>query len=380
MHDHRDHHPSADLPDREVQHAPRARTRSCSRSAGSANKIQIKDAVQKLFNVKVESVNTMVYRGKDRRMGRGYAKMQNWKKAIVTLAEGENIDFFARERRRAEMGIKTLQADIARLVASTRAQRLQGDHPGQEAGEERSSSTRPAPAAATRTAASPAASVAVVTSSATASSTGGATRSACRRRSRRSSTIRTARRASRSSTTPTARRRYILAPDGLSGRRQGRREPQRGHQAGQLDAAPVHPARHDDPQHRDAEGQGRSARSLGRLAARRSWRRTATTRRSACRRGEIRKIHLDCRATIGQVSNIDHANISPRQGRSHALARQAPAQPRRHDEPGRSPDGRRRRSHVRWSSPLLAVGPAREGSQDAQQQAHRRHDRQASRN
>ena len=61
----------------------------------NANKVQIKDAVQKLFNVKVESVNTMVYRGKDRRMGRGYAKMQNWKKAVVTLAEGENIDFFA---------------------------------------------------------------------------------------------------------------------------------------------------------------------------------------------------------------------------------------------------------------------------------------------
>jgi large subunit ribosomal protein L23 len=60
-----------------------------------ANKIQIKTAVQKLFNVKVESVNTMIYRGKDRRMGRGYAKMQNWKKAVVTLAEGENIDFFA---------------------------------------------------------------------------------------------------------------------------------------------------------------------------------------------------------------------------------------------------------------------------------------------
>ena len=61
----------------------------------NANKIQIKSAVQKLFGVKVESVNTMIYRGKDRRMGRGYAKMQNWKKAVVTLAEGENIDFFA---------------------------------------------------------------------------------------------------------------------------------------------------------------------------------------------------------------------------------------------------------------------------------------------
>jgi len=60
-----------------------------------ANKVQIKGAIQKLFNVKVESVNTMLYRGKDRRMGRGYAKMQNWKKAVVTLAEGQNIDFFA---------------------------------------------------------------------------------------------------------------------------------------------------------------------------------------------------------------------------------------------------------------------------------------------
>jgi large subunit ribosomal protein L23 len=62
-----------------------------------ANKVQIKDAVAKMFNVKVESVNTMVYRGKDRRMGRGYAKLQNWKKAVVTLAEGENIDFFAEQ-------------------------------------------------------------------------------------------------------------------------------------------------------------------------------------------------------------------------------------------------------------------------------------------
>ena len=60
-----------------------------------ANKIQIKEAVQKLFNVKVKSVNTQVYRGKDRRMGRGYGKMQNWKKAIVTLKAGESIDFFA---------------------------------------------------------------------------------------------------------------------------------------------------------------------------------------------------------------------------------------------------------------------------------------------
>ena len=63
--------------------------------ARDANKIEIRNAVEKLFNVKVASVNTLVMRGKDRRMGRGYAKMQNWKKAMVTLQEGHSIDFFA---------------------------------------------------------------------------------------------------------------------------------------------------------------------------------------------------------------------------------------------------------------------------------------------
>jgi large subunit ribosomal protein L23 len=63
--------------------------------ARAANKVQIKDAVQKLFNVRVTDVNTMIVRGKDRRMGRGYSRTQNWKKAIVTLKEGDSIDFFA---------------------------------------------------------------------------------------------------------------------------------------------------------------------------------------------------------------------------------------------------------------------------------------------
>ena len=59
-----------------------------------ANKIQIRDAIQKLFNVTVVEVNTLVMRGKERRMGRGYAKLHNWKKAIVTLKEGDTIQFF----------------------------------------------------------------------------------------------------------------------------------------------------------------------------------------------------------------------------------------------------------------------------------------------
>jgi large subunit ribosomal protein L23 len=65
--------------------------------ARGANKIEIKDAVQALFKVKVVGVNTLVMRGKDRRMGRTYGKMQNWKKAIVTLKEGDSIDFFSTE-------------------------------------------------------------------------------------------------------------------------------------------------------------------------------------------------------------------------------------------------------------------------------------------
>lgn len=59
-----------------------------------ANKIQIREAIQKMFNVTVLDVNTLVMRGKDRRMGRGYAKLQNWKKAIITLKEGDEIAFF----------------------------------------------------------------------------------------------------------------------------------------------------------------------------------------------------------------------------------------------------------------------------------------------
>ncbi len=60
-----------------------------------ANKIEIKNAVQSLFKVTVTSVNTLVMRGKMRRMGRGVAKTQNWKKAIVTLKSGDSIKFFS---------------------------------------------------------------------------------------------------------------------------------------------------------------------------------------------------------------------------------------------------------------------------------------------
>jgi large subunit ribosomal protein L23 len=60
----------------------------------TANKAQIKDAIETLFSVKVLSVRTMNVRGRMRRMGRAKAKNQNWKKAIVQLKAGETIDVF----------------------------------------------------------------------------------------------------------------------------------------------------------------------------------------------------------------------------------------------------------------------------------------------
>ena len=62
--------------------------------ARTANKAQIRDAVETLFSVKVVMVHTMIVRGRMRRMGRGREKTQNWKKAIVSLKAGETIDFF----------------------------------------------------------------------------------------------------------------------------------------------------------------------------------------------------------------------------------------------------------------------------------------------
>ena len=59
-----------------------------------ANKQQIRDAVEELFDVQVTKVNTLIVRGRIRRLGRTFAKTRNWKKAIVEVAEGETIDFF----------------------------------------------------------------------------------------------------------------------------------------------------------------------------------------------------------------------------------------------------------------------------------------------
>lgn len=62
--------------------------------ARDANKAEIKEAVEKLFKVKVDKVNVINVKGKPRRLGRITGKKPDWKKAIVTLKPGHSIDFF----------------------------------------------------------------------------------------------------------------------------------------------------------------------------------------------------------------------------------------------------------------------------------------------
>ena len=59
-----------------------------------ANKIEITSAIEHLFKVKVLQVRTLNILGKVKRLGRKYGKRPDWKKAIVTLREGDRIDFF----------------------------------------------------------------------------------------------------------------------------------------------------------------------------------------------------------------------------------------------------------------------------------------------
>lgn len=59
-----------------------------------ANKVEIRRAIETLFKTKVLHVRTMNMKGKKRRVGRNIGKRPDWKKAIVKLAPGENIEFF----------------------------------------------------------------------------------------------------------------------------------------------------------------------------------------------------------------------------------------------------------------------------------------------
>jgi large subunit ribosomal protein L23 len=59
-----------------------------------ANKVEIRQAVEKAFGVKVLKVHTINMQGKKKRMGRFIGRRPHWKKAVVTMAPGQHIDFF----------------------------------------------------------------------------------------------------------------------------------------------------------------------------------------------------------------------------------------------------------------------------------------------
>ena len=59
-----------------------------------ANKVQVRESIEALFSVKVETVQTQIVRGKEKRVGRFAGRRPSWKKAIVTLAAGQKIEFF----------------------------------------------------------------------------------------------------------------------------------------------------------------------------------------------------------------------------------------------------------------------------------------------
>ncbi len=60
-----------------------------------ANKLQIRDAVERFFGVRVSKVRTLVVRGKVKRFGRHHGRRSNWKKAYVTLVDGDTLNFYA---------------------------------------------------------------------------------------------------------------------------------------------------------------------------------------------------------------------------------------------------------------------------------------------
>lgn len=62
--------------------------------ATKATKLEVKQAIEQLFKVKVEQVQTQILRGKNRRFGNTIGRTSSWKRAIVTLKEGDAISLF----------------------------------------------------------------------------------------------------------------------------------------------------------------------------------------------------------------------------------------------------------------------------------------------
>ena len=323
-----------------------AQRRSPSRCDRDANKIEVKQAVEAQFKVKVAEVRIARVHGKVRRQGRFAGQRPDWKKAYVRLRRGREADRVLRGRceTMAIMGIKQIRPiNTLEPVPDVPDVRRAHDRPAAEVADR---AARSRPAAATTRATSPAGAAAAATSGATARSTSGATSTASRPRSRRSSTTRTARRASRCCTTPTAR-------SATSSRRSASRSATRWRrgEAAEVNVGNALPLRriplgtmiHNIELKLGKGGQMvRSAGAGAQLMAR-----EGDYAQVKLPSGEVRQVHVECYATIGQVGNLEHENVSiGKAGRKRWLGKQA-AQPRRVDEPGRPPDGRRRGQDLR---------------------------------
>lgn len=60
-----------------------------------ANKLEIKNAIQKIFKVKIKNINTLIIKGKTKIHGKNHGKRKNWKKAYISLKNGQNIDIIS---------------------------------------------------------------------------------------------------------------------------------------------------------------------------------------------------------------------------------------------------------------------------------------------
>ena len=164
----------------------------------------------------------------------------------------------------------------------------------------------------------------------TASSTSAATRTASRPRSPRSSTTPTARRDIALLHYADGEKRYILAPDGLKvgATRASRARTPTSCWATRCRCArfPLGTTIHNIELQ---PGQGRRRWPLGRRAAQLVAKEGDYAHGDASPPARSRKVHVECMATIGQVGNLEHENVSHRQGRPQALDGPPAARPRR---------------------------------------------------
>ena len=210
-------------------------------------------------------------------------------------------------------------------------------------------------------AARPPVTVVAATSASTALSTSSATRTAFRPLLRRSSTTRTAPAASPFCTTQMVRSATSwLRP--VCQRRRHRSLSGQGSDIKAGNALPLrlHPGRYDRAQRRAEARRRRQVRLVAPATACSSSRRKATSPPFVFRATEMRRVPIDCRATIGEVGNSEHELAVDRQGRSLAAGRASRPQTRGVAmNPVDHPHGGGEGKYLRWPSPCFALGQAR---------------------